>query len=430
MKTNTEVDIARTLGTDPSSGRSKRLKRLLITAILLTAVAAVAITWLRASKNGKSPQYETREARRGSLTVTVTATGALEPTNQVEVGSELSGIIETVEVDYNDRVTVGQALARLDTEKLEAQVVKSEAALESAQAKVLEAQANILETHNELKRLKEVWEKSDRKVPSLRDLDAAEAAFKRAQAAEASAKAQVSEAQATLDANRTDLAKAVIQSPIDGIVLTREVEPGQTVAASLQAPVLFTLAEDLTKMDLQVDVDEADVGRVKEGQQATFTVDAYPDMSFQATVSQVRYGSQTVDGVVTYKTLLDVDNSDLLLRPGMTATSDIVVNRIEDAVLIPNGILRFTPPTQDKQASSGSRSMISRIFPRPSRRSSTRRENSTADIRQKRVWTLEEGQPVAIPITTGSTDGEMTEVVAGDIEPGMTLLVGIIETSK
>ena len=430
MKANPESDIAKTLGTDLSSGRSKRLKRLLVIAILLIAVVAAAINWFGSSKNDKAPQYETREVQRGSLTVTVTATGTLEPTNQVEVGSELSGIIETVEVDYNDRVMVDQVLARLDTEKLEAQVVKSKASLESAQAKVLEAQANILETRNELERLREVWEKSDGRVPSLRDLDAAEAAFKRAQAEEASAKAQVSEAQATLDSNRTDLAKAVIRSPIDGIVLTREVEPGQTVAASLQAPILFTLAEDLTKMELHVDVDEADVGQVKEEQDSVFSVDAYTDLSFQATVIQVRYGSQTVDGVVTYETVLNVDNSNLLLRPGMTATADIIVKKVEDAVLVPNVALRFTPPVPDTQTPSDKRSMISRIFPRPFRSSSTKRKEPTADNRQRSVWTLQEDQPVPVSVTIGSTDGQMTEVSAGDIEPGTALLVDILETNK
>jgi len=429
LKETPESDIGQTLGLEHTQGRAKRLKRwLIIIVLLMIALFVVKIAWT-SKKRAQSPKYETQAVRRGELVVSVNATGTLEPTNQVEVGSELSGIIKTIEVDYNDRVKVGQVLARLDTDKLNAQVIKSQAALESARAMVLQAQATVLETGNQLDRLRQVWEKTDKKAPSQNDLDAAEAAFKRAQAQEASANAQVSEAQATLDSNETDLAKAVIRSPINGIVLTREVEPGQTVAASLQAPTLFTLAEDLAHMELHVDVDEADVGQVNEGQDAVFTVDAHPDMSFHAMVSEVRYGSQTVNGVVTYKTILNVDNSDLLLRPGMTATADITVKKVEDAILIPNIALRFSPPVQEKQSSSG-RSALSRLLPRPPRRQASNQSESKKDKGNVRVWTLKDGNPFAIPVTISLTDGQMTEVLAGDIEPGVELLVGIEETNK
>jgi HlyD family secretion protein len=397
--------------------------------VLVIALAVAAGIWWKSTANANAPKYETQSAQRGSLVVTVSATGTLEPTNQVEVGSELSGIVESVDVDYNDKVKVGQVLAKLDTEKLEAQVVKSQATLESAQAIVLQAEANLLEARNELDRLKQVWEKTNKKAPSQHDLDAAEAAYKRAQAVLASSSAQVAEAQATLDANKTDLGKAAIRSPINGIVLTRQVEPGQTVAASLQAPTLFTLAEDLTKMELHVDVDEADVGQVNEEQEAVFTVDAYPELTFQATVKQVRYGSQTVNGVVTYETVLDVDNSDLLLRPGMTATADITVKNVKDAVLVPNAALRFSPPEQEQSSSEGG-SITSKLLPRPRRHSGQAKKESTDDNRQKLVWTLKEGNPVSIAVTLGSTDGQMTQVVAGEIEPGMELVVGIAESSK
>lgn len=427
MTTRPEPDVARTLGIGLAQSRARRLKRFLIVVAFLAVAAATMIFWKRSAENAKAPKYETKPAQRGDLTVTVTATGTLEPTNQVEVGSELSGIIETVEVDYNDHVKVGQVLARLDTEKLEAQVVKSEAALESARAAVLQAKANVLETRNDLERLTQVWEKTDKKAPSQRDLDAAQAAFTRAQAEEAAATAQVSEAQATLDANKTDLSKAVIRSPIDGVVLTREVEPGQTVAASLQAPTLFTLAEDLTQMELHVDVDEADVGQVQDGQDAVFTVDAYPDKNFHAMVTQVRFGSKTVNGVVTYETLLRVDNSDLLLRPGMTATADITVKRLANVMLVPNVALRFSPPTLETEPSAGG-GITSRLIPRrPRRRPEKRPEESNGKNGQKRVWTLKNGSPAPILITTGATDGRMTEVIAGDIEPGTPLLTAYEE---
>jgi HlyD family secretion protein len=385
----------------------------------------MAVAWERLEKSN-SIHYQTQKVQRGNLTVTVTATGTLEPTNQVDVGSEVSGTIETVEVDYNDPVKVGQVLARLDTDKLAAEVLQSKAALESARAKVLEAQATVKETRNELARLNQVRELSNNKVPSQRDLDAAEAALDRAQADQTSAKAQVSEAQAALDFNETDLSKAVIQSPINGVVLVRSVEPGQTVAASLQAPVLFTLAEDLAQMELHVDVDEADVGQVQEGQEASFTVDAYPDRIFPARIRQVRYGAQTVGGVVTYETVLNVDNSDLSLRPGMTATADITVKKVENAILVPNAAMRFTPPTREKEAPSNGSSLVSKLLPRRPRSWSKQRKDATADNRRQRVWMLRDGQLIPMAVTRGATDGSMTELTSGDIEPGTALVVDTV----
>lgn len=421
-KTNPEFDIGQTLGIDQSSDRKKHLKRWLIVALLAIAGVTSAVVW-KGTKKSNSMQYQTRKVQRGDLTVTVTATGALEPTNQVDVGSELSGIIETVEVDYNDRVKVGQVLARLDTDKPEAKVMQSKAALESSRAKVLEVRATVEEAGDELARFKQVWELSNNMVPSQHDLVAAQASLHRAKAAEATARAQVSQAQATLEADETDLAKTVIHSPINGIVLTRNVEPGQTVAASFQAPVLFTLAEDLTQMELHVDVDEADVGQVTEGQEATFTVDAHPGRTFPARITQVRYGSQTMNGVVTYKTILNVDNSDLSLRPGMTATADISVNKVENAILVPNAALRFIPPIKAKEAPSNGGSLLNKLLPRRHRSPSKRRKDSTANNKLQHVWTLRDGKLLAIAVSIGATDGRMTEVTSGDLELGMPLVV-------
>jgi HlyD family secretion protein len=321
-------------------------------------------------------------------------------------------------------VKVDQVLARLDTSKLEAQVTQSRAALESAKAKVLQAQATVSETRNKLAQLQRVRELSNHKVPSQIEFDAAEAASERAKADEASARAAVSQARAALEVYETDLSKAVIRSPIDGIVLTRSAEPGQTVAASFQAPVLFTLAEDLTKMELHVDVDEADVGQIQEGQKATFTVDAYPNRTFEAQITQARFASKTVEGVVTYETVLKVDNSDLSLRPGMTATADITVKKVENVILIPSTALRFAPPVPDEKKPSGS--LVGSLLPRPPRAASKQREDLTSNKKQQRVWILKEGQPTAIPVTIGATDGILTEVVAGDIEPGTALLIDLI----
>ena len=427
--TNSESDIRQTLGIDQSPRNRRALKKWLVLALLAIVGTTIALVW-KGAEESERMDYQTQRAQRGNLTVTVTATGTLEPTNQVDVGTEVSGTIETVDVDYNDQVKVGQVLARLDISKLQAQVLQSKAALESARAKVLEAQATVNEMRDELARLRQVWELSDNKVPSQHELDAAEAALDRAQADEASAKAQVSEAQATLEFNETVLSKAVIRSPINGMVLARSVEPGQTVAASLQAPVLFTLAEDLTQMELHVDVDEADVGQVKKGQEAFFTVDAYPDRNFPARVTQVRFGSKTVAGVVTYETVLNVDNSDLSLRPGMTATADITVKKVENAILVPNAALRFTPPIKEKEAPSDGGSLVSKLLPHPPRRPPKRPEGATADQKQQRVWTPRDGQLISMTVTTGATDGSMTEVTSGDVEPGMELVVDTLRAGR
>jgi len=408
---------------DVSSGRSKYIRRGLILGACMLVIAAILLQWA-GSNSADQLQYKTQPVQRGALTVFVTATGTLQPTNQVDVGSELSGIIKFVEVDYNDRVNVGHVLAKLDTSKLEAQVLQSKAALASARAKVLQAQATIKETRNQLERLKEVRKLSNNKAVSQHDLDAAQAELERAKAEEAGAEAAVLQAQATLELNQADLAKAVIRSPINGVVLTRAAEPGQTVAASLQAPVLFTLAEDLTKMELHVDVDEADVGQVEQGQEAAFTVDAFPDRSFPATIKQVRYGSKTVDGVVTYETVLEVDNSDLALRPGMTATADIKVENVADAILVPNAALRFAPPEKEKEDDSGS-GIMQALFPRRRRPSAqpTGDSNGNRNKTQQRVWILRDGQLTAIPVKTGFTNGIMTEILAGDIQPPVALVV-------
>lgn len=405
----------------PRPGKVRR--GWLIAAILAAVAVVIAVVAWQGSNSSTGVQYKTQEVQQGELTVLVTATGTLEATNQVDVSSELSGIIKTVEADYNSKVKVGQPLAKLDTTKLEAQVTQSKAALEAASAKVLQAQATVRETRSKLAQLRRVKELSNNRVPSQTEMDAAEAAHERALADVASAKAAVSQAQATLDANLTDLSKLVIRSPVNGIVLTRSVEPGQTVAATLNPPVLFTLAEDLTKMELIVNVDEADVGHIQEGQRAVFSVAAYPNRTFEAWIVQARFGSTTTSGVVTYETVLKVDNTDLALRPGMTATADITVKKIENAVLVPSAALRFTPPVQEEEQTSTG--LLARILPRPPRSRTVPREHS-GSRKEQRVWTLRDGQPLAIPVTIGATNGSLTEIVGGELQPGMAVVVDTV----
>jgi HlyD family secretion protein len=421
-KTAPQMDIHNVLGTDRSSGHGRRRKLWIVVVCLAVAVLLLVVMRLSAKKDGQT-QYKTQEVTRGNLTVLVTATGTLQPTNTVSVGSELSGILKTVEANYNDHVKVGQVLARLDTQKLEAQLIQSKAALESAKAKVLQTQATVVETRAKLLQLQKVRELSKNRVPSQSDIDAAQAAFDRAKADAASAGAAVTQAQGTHQANALDLSKAVIRSPINGIVLTRSIEPGQTVAASYQAPVLFTLAEDLAHMQLHVNIDEADVGKVNKGQKAAFSVSAYPHRTFEGEITQVRYGSSTTSGVVTYETVLSVNNANMLLRPGMTATADIIVSQLEKVILIPAVALRFSPSVQQNDAAGDGGSLMEKILPHPPSSSSNQQNGEDQSKKQQTVWTLRDGKLAAITITTGATNGIMTQVTAGDIQTGMKLVI-------
>jgi len=393
----------------------------LVSGLIAVAVVTTALYLWNRSQAAEAIQYVTQPVRRGDLRVTVTATGNLAPTNQVQVGSELSGIVKSVNVDYDQRVKVGQVLAQLDTTKLEAQIKQVEAGLSAARARVQQAEATEEEARTALARAEQL---AAMELVTQADLDSARAAHKRALADRASAAATVNQSGATLHANRTDLAKMTIRSPINGVVLARAVERGQTVAASFQAPVLFTLAEDLTKMELDVDVDEADVGQVKPGQEATFTVDAYPDRAFTARVAAVRLSSQQSEGVVTYKTILYVDNTDLLLRPGMTATAELVVRHAKDVVLVPNAALRFVPSgAAEAPTSTSGGGLMGRLLPRPPRSAPASTEPVSAEGRRQRIWVLRDGQPVDMTITVGETDGRATEVTGGDIEPGIAVIV-------
>jgi len=369
-------------------------------------------------------KYVSQPATRTDLTAIVTATGTVQPTNQVEISSELSGTVRQVFVDFNSTVTVGTLLAELDTAKLKATVASSRAKLASAKAKVGNAKATLLETQKVYERKTAL---AARRVTSQQDLEAAQAAADRATAALASAEADVGVAEADLLLDETNLSKSRIVSPIGGIILKRAVDPGQTVASSLQAPVLFTIAEDLTKMEIQVDVDEADVGMVKEGEAATFSVDAYSDRKFQARIRELRFGSEVVQGVVTYKAVLTTDNSELLLRPGMTATAEIVVREVKNALTVPNAALRFSPPAA--AGSVQSQSLLQKILPNrgPPRSSSKPKEAANTG---RRVWMLQNGAPVAVLVAVGLTDGQRTEVVKGDVKEGQDLIVDTVAAKR
>jgi len=403
------------------------------------ALVAIVVAYFIFGRSGSDkPKYVTQDVTTGDLTVTVTATGNLEPRNQVDIGSELSGTIRTVTVDVNDEVKAGQVLTKLDTTRLEAQVLQAQSSLASAEARVLQSLAGLKEARANLARLQKVRELSNNKLPSQQDMDVAESAVAQGEGEEAAARAAVAQAKANLDAVKTDLSKTDIKSPINGVVLVRSVEPGQTVASSLQAPVLFTLAEDLKKMELHVAVDEADIGSVEVGQDASFTVDAFPNRQFHAKITRVDFASNntqksssgssssggsgssaTSTGVVTYETVLEVDNSDSLLRPGMTATAEIVTTSIQDATLVPNAALRFTPTGADAPGAPNaqqSRGPLSALMPTMPRRMFGGGQQRGGG-RMGRVWVIEDGKPALAIFKPGATDGRMTQVLPRGEKP-------------
>jgi HlyD family secretion protein len=386
------------------------------------AVALGLFLLFRSDGKADGPRYKTEPVTQGKLVVKVSATGNLQPMNMVDVGSELSGIITEVFVDNNDLVKTGQVLAQLDLSKLKDAVARSKADLLSAEAQVAQTKATAMEVRAMLERYRQVSQLSDGKVPSKSEMDTAEANLKRAEANEAVAKASVIQAKANLQSDETNLHKASIRAPINGVVLMRNIEPGQTVAATFQAPVLFSLADDLAKMKLQVDVDEADVSQVKVGQQATFTVDAWPGRKYSGVITRVDFGSQTKEGVVSYPTLLEVNNDDLSLRPGMTATAEIITVTQENALLVPNAALRFSPAAAATSVKKPSGSIMNRLMPMPRMRSASPRKTSTQQEGASQVWVLLEGEPMLVEVQAGPTNGQVTEVVGGELEPGMQVI--------
>ena len=391
--------------------------------VALLIVAGAVYYWQAQSTGKAAPTYMTTELRTGSLMLSVSANGTLQPTRSVNIGSELSGTVERVLVDVNDHVKTGQVMVELDASKFNDQVISSRAALAAAQALLAQSKATVAESRASLARQEEVFKLSGGRVPSATELDTARAALARAEAAESSAAANVSVAKAMLSTDETNLSKSSIRSPIDGVVLSRSVDPGNAVAASLQAVTLFTVAEDLTQLQLEASVDEADVGAVKVGQKATFTVSAYPSRRYPATIRRVAYGATTTNNVVTYVATLDVNNRDLSLRPGMTAVATIVATEREGVLLVPNTALRFSPSaTAVASKSSKNSNILSKMMPRP-RRNSTKvagKENKAAGTSQ--IWILQEGQPMAMQVQTGISDGRMTEVSGDQLTPGMAVI--------
>ena len=419
-KDTTPADVQHLLGNDQPPRWWQRSSTWIAVTALALAGGGLYV-WQSQQSAKAAPVYVTEPLKTGDITLTVAANGTLQPTRSVNIGSELSGTVKRVHVDVNDRIKAGQVLVELDTAKLQDQVTQARAGLASAQAQLAQATATTKEARATLSRYEEVARLSGGKVPSATELDSAKAAVERAVAGEAAAQASVNESRAALSTNETNLSKASIRSPINGVVLSRTVDPGNAVAASLQAVTLFSVAEDLTQLKLDVAVDEADVGNVKVDQKASFTVSAFPSRRYPATIQRVAFGSTKTDNVVTYTTTLNVDNADLSLRPGMTAAATIVAKEAKGVLLVPNTALRFSPASSNGAASASGGSILSKMMPRPP---NTRPKTAGMDRRggPRQIWVLENGQPVAKPVKTGISDGRNTEVSGEGLSEGMAVI--------
>ena len=392
------------------------------------AVVCLALWWTFSGAPEKV-SYMTKPVQTGDLIVTVSADGTLKPVRTVSVGSELSGIVSRVNVDVNSVVKVGDVLIELDCAKLESAVNQARATLTSAEAKLLEAQAVYAEAKAKLARYEELNRASAGKMPSRAQLDEQRATVKKARAGIAVAQASIDDAKATLQTNETNLSKAFIRSPVDGVVLTRSVEPGYAVAASLQAVELLTVATDLHELELQVDVDEADVGEVRPGLKTTFTVSAYPDRPFPATLTKVAYGASSgTDKVVTYTTYLAVKNPELKLRSGMTATAIIETARKNDVLLVPNTALRFRPEVKT-QSDSATRLMMP--GPRHAGQKTVKETTRAVSGQSRTVYVLnQKGNAVKREVKTGMTDGTMTEILSGDLKAGDKVIISQLKKNN
>lgn len=413
--TSASPSIEKTLGVGKKkmSGRKKAL------IWLGGALGLLALLFMLFSGGGGGPVgYAAEAVKRGPLSVKVTATGTLQPVNQVEVGAEVSGRVVEVKVDFNSVVKAGDVLAQIDTTQLEARRVQTEAQLAAARAGVKEAEAGLSDAQRRLARIRDLAK--GRNV-SQQDLDTAQSTYDRAVASLEVAKAQVAIQEANLQVAVSDIDKAVIRAPIDGIVLYRSIEAGQTVAASFQTPVLFTLASDIKELELLADIDEADVGQVDEGQHAAFTVDAFPNRTFEAQIRSMRNAPKKADGassvaqgVVVYQGELSVNNESGLLKPGMTATAEITVKTVESALLVPNAALRFVPQqVAMREAMAQQQGGGDGGAEKP-------------DPAAGRVFVKDaNGQPAERKVKIGVTDGAFTEILDGELNEGDEVLTDI-----
>lgn len=411
-----EDDFARLLA---QGGRPRRRYGLWF-GLLALVLAGVGGWWFWSGSQTTTIRYTTETVRRDDLVITVTATGTVQPTTRVDVSSELAGTLAEVSADFNAPVTVGQVLARLDTAKIAAQVANARAQLASAQARLAQAEATATEAAETLSTQTEL---ATRGIATRKEMIGIEAADARAKAAVDIARADLTLAEANLALQEADLDKATLRSPINGVVLNRKAETGQIVGPGLNDPVLFTLAEDLSHMELLANVDEADIGQVKVGQKAMFTVDAHDGTDFAAVITEVRFAPETTDDVVTYKAVLSVENPDLLLRPGMTATATITVAEESGVLVVPNAALRYAPPRA--ATSTGAGGLAGLILPMPGSRNGPQATGTGQSL-----WVLRDGQPVEVPVSLGASDGRRTIVTSDALQEGDEVITDQVATAN
>ncbi len=427
-------------------GASRPIRKWIIISILCALVAAGVYYYMtREDAGADTPDYVTQPLKRGDISLIITASGNLAPTNQVIIGSELSGTAQEVYVDTNDLVKKNQPLAKLETSKLTQQTERSRAALLAAKAKVSQTKATLRESQASYARQEELHQLSGGKTPSKATMENSLATVDRAKADLESAEAAVVGAEAEVRSFERDLEKAIIRSPVDGVVLSRSIEVGQTVAASFTAPLLFTIAEDLKKMELLVSVAEADIGRVEVGQTATFSVDAWPARTYTAAVKKVSFGATgtattaansstaaNTSGVVTYSTELEVDNDDLSLRPGMTATVDIAIINKPDVWRIPNAALRFDPEAAAEigKPAVTKRTLVQQLSPGGGRKwgrggTPPPKPKPESSTKGPHFWILKDDKPIEVPVKIGITDGLNTEITSDNLDDAMEVIISI-----
>jgi HlyD family secretion protein len=400
------------------AGRRRGRGRFWLIALLVLGLGGGYWLWSGQTAATGVVAYDTTPAAIGDITVTVTAVGTVQPVQTVDVSSQVAGNLTAVAVQENQKVVKGQALATIDTSALEAALARDRAAISAQEASVAQATITRDESAVALERARKM---ADRGIVTQEALSTAEAAAKRAEAGLAAALAQKAVAEADLQLAEVNMAKACICAPIDGVVLSTSATLGQTVSSASSGDPLFTLAADLTQMQLKLDVDESDIGRVAMGNAASFTVEAYQNQIFPAEVTSIAYASQTVDGVVTYATTLSLDNAQGQLRPGMTAAADITVQEAKGVLTVANAAFRYSPPKeQTAQRSSG---LLGMLFSRPPSNAPIS-AGTTAKDGTRSLWVLRSGTVTEVRVTTGATDGTLTEILDGGLVAGDQVITG------
>jgi HlyD family secretion protein len=403
-----------------------KLKKLVFTVITLFLVGGAGFAYWRMGNSTQELPYLTVPVSKGNIRQVVSSTGTLQAVTTVIVGSQVSGTIGKLNADFNTKVTKGEVVAELDQSKFKARVDETRANLSAAQASMAKSKVAVEDADRTLKRVKEL---KQRELVSQSELDAAQTAYDAAKSQLNVAQAQVGQAQAAMNQAAIDLGYTVIRSPVDGMVISRNVDVGQTVAASLSAPTLFTIANDLTKMEVHTNVDEADVGNVSEGQEVTFTVDAHPQRRFRGKVHQVRNAPQIIQNVVTYNAVVRINNKELLLKPGMTANVQFLVSEKEDVLTVPNMALRFRLPEDKNEAQDLMRQEQGRAAPRVGQRRTSRGSGSGGGegrrVRQVKIYVVRDGKAQPVEVQAGITDGSKTEVLDGALNENDLVIIGM-----